>query len=71
MAMSPSYSLRLGSRGSPLAMTQSRLVAGMLAHAMGERAEAFPIQKFLSPAATALLIAAYRMPVARACSPRS
>src|SRR5581483_3512593 len=46
MAMKPL--LKLGSRGSPLAMTQSRLVAGLLARAWGEHAENFPIQSFVT-----------------------
>jgi hydroxymethylbilane synthase len=36
----------LGSRGSPLAMAQSRLVQAMLANAAGEPIEAFPIESF-------------------------
>ena len=46
--MSISFSLKLGSRGSPLAMTQSRLVAGMLARGCGESVDAFPIQSFVT-----------------------
>ena len=38
--------MRLGSRGSPLALTQVRLVAGTLARTMGELENAFPIQSF-------------------------
>jgi hydroxymethylbilane synthase len=38
--------MRLGSRGSPLALTQSRLVAGLLALATGTADSAFPIQTF-------------------------
>ena len=40
--------MKLGSRGSALAMTQSRLVAGMLARAGGESADAFPIESFVT-----------------------
>src|SRR6185295_18357207 len=40
--------LRLGSRGSPLALTQSRLVAEMLAKQSGTDVEAFPIQSFMT-----------------------
>ena len=40
--------MKLGSRGSPLAMTQSRLVAGLLARATGEAETAFPIQSFVT-----------------------
>src|SRR6201996_5390910 len=40
--------LKLGSRGSPLAMTQSRLVAGMLARASDESLDAFPIESFVT-----------------------
>jgi hydroxymethylbilane synthase len=36
----------LGSRGSPLAMAQSRLVQAMLAKSAGEPIEAFPIESF-------------------------
>jgi hydroxymethylbilane synthase len=38
--------MRLGSRGSPLALTQARLVAGMLARVAGETESAFPIRPF-------------------------
>jgi hydroxymethylbilane synthase len=38
--------MRLGSRGSPLALTQARLVAAMLARISGEPESAFPIQSF-------------------------
>ena len=38
----------IGSRGSPLALAQSRLVAGLLAEAAGERADAFPIESFVT-----------------------
>jgi hydroxymethylbilane synthase len=38
--------IRLGSRGSPLAMVQARLVQSMLAAAAGEIIETFPIQSF-------------------------
>ena len=41
-------SLRLGSRGSPLALAQSRLVAAMLAKHSGADMEAFPIQAFMT-----------------------
>ena len=40
--------LRLGSRGSPLALAQSRLVAGMLAEKNGAGVEAFPIEAFMT-----------------------
>ena len=40
--------MKLGSRGSPLAMTQSRLVAGMLARAAGAAAADFPIESFVT-----------------------
>jgi hydroxymethylbilane synthase len=40
--------LRLGSRGSPLALAQSRLVAAMLAERAGTGAEAFPIDTFMT-----------------------
>lgn len=38
--------LNLGSRGSPLALAQSHMVAGLLAKASGRAVEAFPIQTF-------------------------
>ena len=41
-------SLRLGSRGSPLALAQSRLVAAMLAKSTGNSADAFPIETFMT-----------------------
>ena len=41
-------SLKLGSRGSPLALAQSRLVAAMLAKHSGTDVEAFPIQSFMT-----------------------
>jgi len=40
--------LRLGSRGSPLALAQSRLVAAMLAKHSGADVTAFPIQSFMT-----------------------
>jgi hydroxymethylbilane synthase len=40
--------LKLGSRGSPLALAQSRLVAGMLAENAGVDASAFPIETFMT-----------------------
>ena len=40
--------MQLGSRGSPLALTQSRLVAGMLARLTGETDAAFPIESFVT-----------------------
>ncbi len=40
--------MRLGSRGSPLALAQSRLVAAMLAKHSGADVEAFPIQTFMT-----------------------
>lgn len=41
-------SLLLGSRGSPLALAQSRLVAAMLARSTGEHIEAFSIESFMT-----------------------
>jgi hydroxymethylbilane synthase len=41
-------SLKLGSRGSPLALAQSRQVAGMLARQTGADAAAFPIESFMT-----------------------
>jgi hydroxymethylbilane synthase len=40
--------LRLGSRGSPLALAQSRQVAAMLAEKSGAGADAFPIESFMT-----------------------
>ena len=40
--------LRLGSRGSPLALAQTRLVAAMLANSSGADIEAFPIETFMT-----------------------
>jgi len=40
--------LRLGSRGSPLALAQSQLVAGMLAKQTDQDAAAFPIEPFMT-----------------------
>jgi hydroxymethylbilane synthase len=40
--------MKLGSRGSPLALTQSGLVAGQLARLTGGAQEAFPIQSFIT-----------------------
>jgi hydroxymethylbilane synthase len=40
--------LKLGSRGSPLALAQSRLVAAMLAKNSDVAADAFPIQSFMT-----------------------
>src|SRR5687768_17607683 len=40
--------LKIGSRGSPLALAQSHLVAGMLAERSGQSADAFPIQAFMT-----------------------
>src|SRR6478736_2641650 len=40
--------LRLGSRGSPLALAQTRQVAGMLAEKSGAGVEAFPIEAFMT-----------------------
>lgn len=40
--------LKLGSRGSPLALAQSRLVAGMLAKNAGMETSAFPIESFMT-----------------------
>ena len=47
MAMNP-IALRLGSRGSPLALTQARLVAKMLADLTGAAAADFPIETFVT-----------------------
>src|SRR5690349_4624313 len=41
-------SLRIGSRGSPLALAQSHLVAGMLAKQTGLDADQFPIETFMT-----------------------
>jgi hydroxymethylbilane synthase len=41
-------SLLLGSRGSPLALAQSRLVAAMLAASAGKSADTFPIESFMT-----------------------
>jgi hydroxymethylbilane synthase len=41
-------SLLLGSRGSPLALAQSRLVAAMLAASTGKGTDAFPIESFMT-----------------------
>jgi len=41
-------SLKLGSRGSPLALAQSRQVADMLAKQTGTDASAFPIESFMT-----------------------
>src|SRR6185436_7779545 len=40
--------LRIGSRGSPLALAQSHLVAGMLAQQTGLDTTAFPIETFMT-----------------------
>jgi hydroxymethylbilane synthase len=40
--------IKLGSRGSPLALAQSRLVAGMLAKNAGVDTTAFPIEAFMT-----------------------
>jgi hydroxymethylbilane synthase len=40
--------MRLGSRGSPLALAQSRLVAAMLAKSAGKSADVFSIQTFMT-----------------------
>ena len=40
--------MKLGSRGSPLALTQSRLVADLLARLTGEAQSAFPIESFIT-----------------------
>jgi hydroxymethylbilane synthase len=40
--------IKLGSRGSPLALAQSRLVAAMLAKSAGSDISAFPIQSFMT-----------------------
>src|SRR5215475_6611170 len=40
--------LRIGSRGSPLALAQSRLVADMLAMQAGRAASDFPIETFMT-----------------------
>lgn len=41
-------SLKLGSRGSPLALAQSRLVAALLAKNSGAAVDAFPIEAFMT-----------------------
>ncbi len=46
--MSPRPTLRLGSRGSPLALAQSRLVASMLAASTASSIDAFPIETFMT-----------------------
>jgi hydroxymethylbilane synthase len=46
--MSLRPTLRLGSRGSPLALAQSHLVAGMLAKQTGMDTAAFPIESFMT-----------------------
>jgi hydroxymethylbilane synthase len=40
--------LTIGSRGSPLALAQSHLVAAQLANATGQTADSFPIQSFVT-----------------------
>lgn len=40
--------IKLGSRGSPLALTQSRHVAGLLAKAHGVAVDQFPIESFMT-----------------------
>src|ERR1700757_3065889 len=40
--------LRLGSRGSPLALGQTRLVAAMLAQSSGANPASFPIETFMT-----------------------
>src|SRR5882762_5638662 len=47
MEMKPPL-LNLGSRGSPLALAQSRLVAEMLAKHSGAGTDAFPVQSFMT-----------------------
>jgi len=46
--MKPPLLMKLGSRGSPLALAQSRLVAAMLAKTAGADISAFPIQSFMT-----------------------
>jgi hydroxymethylbilane synthase len=41
-------SLLLGSRGSPLALAQSHLVAAMLVRSTGKNADAFPVESFMT-----------------------
>jgi len=41
-------SLLLGSRGSPLALAQSHLVAAMLVRSTGKNADAFPVETFMT-----------------------
>jgi hydroxymethylbilane synthase len=41
-------SLRIGSRGSPLALAQSHLVAGLLAKQTGSDASQFPVESFMT-----------------------
>ena len=40
--------MKLGTRGSPLALTQSRMVAGLLAKASGGGAGDFPLESFVT-----------------------
>jgi len=40
--------MRLGTRGSPLALTQTRLVAGLLARATGKTVADFPLESFVT-----------------------
>jgi len=40
--------MKLGTRGSPLALTQARLVAGLLAHATGKDMSEFPLESFVT-----------------------
>jgi hydroxymethylbilane synthase len=40
--------MKLGTRGSPLALTQCRMVAGLLARAAGQSEAEFPLQSFIT-----------------------
>jgi hydroxymethylbilane synthase len=40
--------MKLGTRGSPLALTQCRMVAGLLARAAGQSETEFPLQSFIT-----------------------
>src|ERR1700690_1598913 len=40
--------MRLGTRGSPLALTQCRMVAALLARATGKDADDFPLEAFVT-----------------------
>ena len=40
--------MKIGTRGSPLALTQTRMVAGLLARAAGKSESEFPLQSFIT-----------------------